>query len=147
MRRSFPALIIAVFALLSSLQLPAHAQQSRPFSAMRSARYQKATEVTTSGTVQSIQAESNSGLPKATYLVLQAPPLTLTVNLGMLSVANAPFKVGDQIQATGSLVTINGQQILLARQIQSAGQTLTLRSQSGLVVRPSMGTATEGGQQ
>ena len=145
MRLSVPALILAVFAILP--QLPAQAQRSAPLSALRSARYQKATEVTTSGTVQSIQAESGSGLAKGSYLVLQAPPLTLTVNLAGLPVALAPFQAGDQVQVTGSLVTINGKQVLLARQIQADGQTLVLRSLHGFGIHPYIEKQPQGGQQ
>jgi hypothetical protein len=123
------------------------AQQAASLSAMRIVRYDKSTEVATSGTIQSIQAQADSTLPKGAYVTLLAPPLTLNVQIGALSAAKAPFKVGDQVQITGSIVTINGKQVLLARQIQTASETITVRSLHGLVIKPDIADQTQGGQQ
>lgn len=140
-------LMIVCVGLLVAAEPAAEAQQSAAISAARLTKYNKATEVVTSGIVQSIQTDVDSALPKGTYIVLQASPLTLNVQLAALSEAKVPFKVGDQVQVTGSLIAVNGKQVLLARQIESASQVLLLRSQHGLIIRPYLTDRTQGGQQ
>jgi hypothetical protein len=140
-------LMIACVGFVIAAEPAAWAQQSAAISAARLTKYNKGTEVVTSGIVQSIQTGIDSSSPKGTYMVLQASPLTLNVQLAALSQARVPFKTGDQVQVTGSLIAVNGKQILLAREIQFNGQVLLLRSQHGLVIRPYLNDQTQGGQQ
>jgi hypothetical protein len=109
-------------------------------------RYDKSTEVVTSGTIESIQMEK-SATPLGTYIVLKAAPLTLNVHMGLYSANSIPFKAGDSVQVTGSLITVDGKQILLARHVQSATQSITVRGPMGIVHRPTEPVAVQGGQQ
>ncbi len=56
-----------------------------------------------------------------------------------------PFHVGDQVQVTGSLITVAGKQMLLARTVSSASQTITVRTTGGQALRPSALASNPGG--
>lgn len=120
-------------AAYSQLQ-PGFQQSTAP--ALRMGRYDKSSEVVNNGTVASIGVQRNGTLPRGTYLVLHSGALTLNVQMGLLSPASVPFAVGDQVQVIGSIASIRGQQVLLARQVQFSGKTLTVRSAHGFVLRP-----------
>jgi hypothetical protein len=142
---------IACLGFFSGMAGPATSAQQTQAAAPaggRTSRYEKAAEASTTGTILSIQAQNDSTVtPRGTYLSLQAGPLTLNVHMGLFSANSIPFKVGDQVQVTGSLVTANGRQILLARQVQSASKVLTVRSPNGIVLRVHPATHTQGEQQ
>ena len=111
---------------------------------LRMGRYDKSAEVVTSGTIVSIQAHRNATLPRGTYMVLRSGALTLNVHMGLFSAATIPFATGELVEVMGSLISMNGSQILLARQVQSAHQKLTVRSSNGFVVRPHPGERVQG---
>jgi hypothetical protein len=146
MRSSWIFPLYLVF-LISLVALPAHSQlqSSSSAPALRMGRYDKSTEVVVSGTIASIQTQAGS-LPHGTYLSLNSGALAVNVQMGLFSKASIPFSAGNQVQVTGSMITFNGQQILLARQVQSSNQTLVIRTANGFVVRPRP-TAQNGGIQ
>src|SRR5271155_5357243 len=117
-------LILAAFLLCAGVLAAsaAPAQQSKWLP-----KYDKATEVTTSGTIQAIERTQDRSTVPGTYVTLQTVPLTFSVHMGMWSAARMPFHVGDQVQVTGSLITVGGKQILLARTVSSASQTIAVR--------------------
>jgi hypothetical protein len=104
--------------------------------ALRMGRYDKSTEVTSSGTIASIQTQKSTTLPRGAYLVVHSGAVTLNVQMGLFPPGAIPFAAGDQVQVTGSLISTSGGQILLARQVQSASQTITVRTPNGFVLRP-----------
>ncbi|HWF39703.1 MAG TPA: hypothetical protein VG322_14360 [Candidatus Acidoferrales bacterium] len=142
---------ILFFSLAPSAypQLQQAAQQHAP--ALRMGRYDKSAEVVASGTIASIQSSKSATLPRGAYIALRSGALTLNVHMGLFSPPSIPFPVGEQVQVTGSLISMNGTQLLLARQVQSASHTLTVRSSNGFVLRPHpaahMQTLSQGFQQ
>lgn len=140
MRIPLLALLVCAISLLS-LAEPARAQSQqsaaqKPAPALRMGRYDKSTEVVTSGSIASIQTQKTGALPRGTYLTVHSGTLKLNVHMGLFSPSAIPFAVGDQVQITGSLISMNGNQVLLARQVQSSSQSLTVRSSNGFVMRP-----------
>jgi len=134
--------VAACLALLGGLAgSSARAQQG----SARSGEYNKASELAVSGTIRAIQAQKGGGtMPLGTYVTLQAGSTTYTLHMGLYPPSSIPFKVGDSVSATGSLATIGGTQILLARTMQSASHSLTLRTANGFVLRAPV-TPTQGG--
>lgn len=150
-KMSYFVFAIACLGVFSGIAGPATAAQQAQTTAptsIRTSRYDKAAEVVTSGTIISISAQSDSTtVLRGTYLGLQAGPLTLNVHMGLYSASAIPFKAGDQVKVTGSLVTVNGKQVLLARQVQSANQALTVRGPNGFVLHAPSTNRTQGEQQ
>jgi hypothetical protein len=141
MKKSIHLILAALLLCAASLAAPAaRAQQSNWLP-----KYDKATEVTTSGTIQAIARSQDRTSVPGTYVTLKTVPLTLAVHLGMWSAAKMPFHVGDQVQVTGSLITVGGKQILLARTVSSASQTITVRTTGGQALRPSSALASNTG--
>lgn len=134
----FLASCIILFFNLASPAYPQSQQaaQQQRAPALRMGRYDKSAEVVASGTIASIQTSKSASLPRGAYIALHTAALTLNVHMGLFSPSSIPFAVGDQVQVTGSLISMNGTQILLARQVQSSSQTLTVRSSNGFVLRP-----------
>jgi hypothetical protein len=144
----FAMACLGFFSGMDGPAIQAQQLQSSAPAGMRTGRYDKAAEVSTTGTILSIQAQNDStATPRGTYLGLQAGPLTLNVHMGLFSANSIPFKAGDQVWVTGSLVTVNGKQILLARKVQSASRILTVRSPNGIVLRAHPAIQTQGEQQ
>jgi hypothetical protein len=101
-------------------------------------KYDKATEVTTSGTIRAIERQQDHGSVPGNVPHVADRAAHLSVHMGMWSAAKMPFHVGDQVQVTGSLITVSGgKQILLARTVTSASQTITVRTTGGQALRPS----------
>src|ERR1700722_7684412 len=141
----FIHLILAAFLLCAaSLAAPAaRAQQSKNNDGLP--KYDKATEVTTSGTIRAVARQQAHGSVPGNYITLQTVPLTFYVHMGMWGAAKMPFHVGDQVQVTGSLITVAGKQILLARTVTSASQSITVRTTGGQALRPIAVASTSGG--
>jgi len=143
--KKFIHLILAAFLFCAgSLAAPAaRAQQSKYTGGLP--QYDKATEVTTSGTIRAIERQQDLSTVPGTYVTLQTVPLSLSVHMGMWNAAKMPFHVGDQVQVTGSLITVGGKQMLLARTVSSASQTITVRTTGGQPLRPSALASNLGG--
>jgi hypothetical protein len=142
--KSTQLILAALLLCAGSLAVPAARAQQGKFTG-GIPKYEKATEVTTSGTIKAIARQQDSGTLPGTYLTLQTVPLTLSVHMGMWNASKMPFHVGDQVQVTGSLITVNGKQMLLARTVSSASQIVTVRSTGGQALRPSAAASTTGG--
>ena len=144
-----PGLALVCMIFVVGLAEPAARSQPQQATAptLRMGRYDKSTEVVVSGTVVSIQTQKNATVPRGTYIVLRSGSLTLNVHMGLFSAGAIPFGSGDQVQVTGSVISANGGQILLARRVQSASQNLMVRSSNGFVVRTRPGGQLQGLQQ
>jgi hypothetical protein len=103
--------------------------------------YDTKTEVTVSGTVESVEtiagpaARGRQGLG-GTHLVLRIETETemLEVHLGpsaFLNEKNINIVKGDAVEILGSRITIDNKPVLLARQIKKGDKTWALRDASG----------------
>jgi hypothetical protein len=136
---------LVVFALAHAA--PAVAAQSAQTTApaVRAGRYEKAAETTVSGTVAAVQAQpAGGGALRGTYVVLRSGASTINVHMGLFSAQNIPFKSGASVKVTGSLATVNGAKVFLAREVESGGQSLVVRSTNGFVLRPHTSNSSPG---
>jgi hypothetical protein len=96
--------------------------------------YDKAKEVTLTGTVAAVEEHQGMGMGTGTHLKLTVGADTLDVHLGptrWLADHQYSFAAGDQITVTGSRTAINGVDSLIARQIDKAGTVIKLRDENG----------------
>jgi hypothetical protein len=92
--------------------------------------YDPSTETTLKGTVQ----EVTQGPAGGTHLVVKVGEETKQIVLGppaFLASRGFAFAKDDTIAATGSKVTVNGKEYIIAREIVKDGKTLTLRDKAG----------------
>ncbi len=114
----------------------AAALYAQPPRGMRMAMgYDKAKEVTVTGTVASVDEHPGMGMMgSGTHLQLSTGTETLDVHLGptrWLADHKYTFSKGDQITVIGSRTKIDDTDALIARQIDKAGTTMTLRDENG----------------
>ena len=97
--------------------------------------YNPATEVTVTGTVDSVEDMPSPGRGGGgLHLKLTAPSGLLEVHVGPSSFVaskNVTFAKGDTLTVVGSKVTMGGQEVLIAREIKKGDQVLTLRDANG----------------
>ncbi len=100
-------------------------------------RYDKATEVTLSGTVQEVQSHQGRMGMSGTHLMLNTSSGVVDVHVGptnWLATQKYEFAQGDQLEIVGSRVKMEGQDAFLAREIKKGGVTMTLRNENGIPV-------------
>ena len=140
MKRPFAGLWALTLAALVLLAIPVHAQTAartadspRPFS------YNTSDEVTLKGTVSSVLTKPSKGMIMGSHLLLQTSSGTVDASLATYAVqgkSGMQVKAGDQVEVTGIMKTIKGQQVFLTRTVKADNQVYTVRNEHGFPVRP-----------
>lgn len=97
--------------------------------------YNPNTETTVKGTVDKVSEIVGRGNWNGLHLNLQADGQTYDVHVGpsnYISTSGFTFAVGDQIEVTGSKITFNGAEAIVAREIKKDEKVLTLRDRQGI---------------
>ncbi len=132
----------AVIAILAVLAAPAAFAQGGMGRNMRMPRYNTSTVVTIQGTIQEVQEGTvqpgamgrMSGMG-GLHLVVKTGKETVTVLAGPASFAKDKgfaFAKDDKVEVTGSRVTYNEKEAIIAREIKKSGKTLVLRNEDGV---------------
>ena len=139
--------MVSVWALLLAGLL--QAQQHKGAGMM----YNASSETTIKGTVESVDQGAQGmmmkmGMGMGTHLSVKTAEGQKQVMLGpsnFISSKGFTFSKGDEVEVTGSKVTMAGADYLIAREVVKGGKTLTLRDKTG---RPewSGGKAGRGGK-
>ena len=97
--------------------------------------YNPATETTVTGTVDSVKNVPSPGRGGGgLHLMLVVATGPIEVHLGpasFVSSKNVTFTKGDALTVVGSKVTMDGQEVVIAREIKKGDQVLTLRDEKG----------------
>ncbi|MGB7556769.1 MAG: hypothetical protein WBM04_20555 [Candidatus Korobacteraceae bacterium] len=126
-------IIVAVTVVLTCAATAALAQGRGP--GMGMSNYDPKTEVTVKGTIEDVQQQQGMHGWMGTHLVMKTDSGTLDVHVGpsgYITENHFSFAKGDAIEVTGSKVTIQNKDALLARQIVKDGKTLVLRNAQGI---------------
>jgi mono/diheme cytochrome c family protein len=97
--------------------------------------YNPSTETTVKGTVEEVKQLPMRGGPGGTHVTLKTDKGVLDVHLGPSAfLAERHFEIskGDQIEVTGSKMSIDGTEALVAREVKKGSQVLTLRNANGI---------------
>jgi len=97
--------------------------------------YNPSTETTVNGTVEQVITIARGRGLGGTHLELKTESGTLDVHLGpsaFLSSKGFQFAKGDQVEVTGSKVTFQGHEAIIAREVRKGGKVLTLRNAQGI---------------
>ena len=99
------------------------------------AHYDPATEVTLTGTVEEVKTVPAPGRgPGGVHLMVRAEGGVMEVLLGpawFVTSKGMDFAKGDNITVTGSKLTLNKQEVVVAREAKKADKVLTLRDAKG----------------
>jgi len=123
--------VFVTMLLLACFVSPAFAQGNMGAGRL----YNPNTETTAKGTVEKVSEIAGRGNWNGIHLNLQADGQTYDVHVGpsyYLSTSDFTFSVGDQIEVTGSKITLNSADALIAREIKKDDKVLTLRNHQGV---------------
>ena len=97
--------------------------------------YNPATEATLTGTVDEVKTMPSPGKGGGgVHFMLNTGTGMMTVHVGpasFVSSKNFTFAKGDRLTVAGSKVTMDGQEVVIAREIKKGDQVLTLRDAKG----------------
>jgi hypothetical protein len=97
--------------------------------------YNTATEITFSGTVEEVQHMPAPGRgPGGLHLIVRSDAGAYDVHLGPMAYItskNFAFAKDDAITVTGSRVTMDGKDVVIAREVKKGDRVLTLRDANG----------------
>ncbi len=113
--------------------LGASVAQAQPGPGMRQRMYDPSKETTIKGTVDKV-TQGTRGMWMGTHLMVKTADATMEVMLGpssFISGKGFSFAKGDEVEITGSKVTISGKESVIAREVVKGGKTLTLRDKTG----------------
>lgn len=128
--------LVSIIPVLPPLQAqaPAATKDSvRPFT------YNVSDEVTLKGTVSSVLRKPTRGMIMGSHLLVSTSSGTVDASLGMFGLRGkgaVQAKAGDQLEITGIMKTIKGQQVFLTRTVKADNQLYTVRNEHGFPVSP-----------
>lgn len=108
--------------------------------------YDAGTEFAAKGTVRKVMEITSPRVAEGAHLIVQADGRSYELLVGPSEYVwrnDFSFSSGDQVEFTGSRISIDGADIIVAREITKGGRTLTLRNARGVPLWP--GTATWSG--
>jgi hypothetical protein len=127
---------------------PQASREKEPGAAKRLRLYDPSTETTMKGTVEEVmQPTRGRRMRMGTHLVLKTGADTTQVILGptgYIASKGFTFAKGDTVEVTGSKLTRNETNYIIARQVVKGGKTLTLRDKEGTPAWASKGTCPGG---
>jgi|SRR5579864_716 len=115
-------------SLLAIAQMAVGQSQSSPI-------YNPATEITVKGSVEAVNQQTSAQGWGGTHIILKTEKETFDVHVGpswFLTEHNFSLAKGDQIEVTGSKVTIGDTDALVAREIKKGEKSVTLRNAQGV---------------
>ena len=94
-------------------------------------------DVTVTSVIQQAVSDHSSGIPVGLHLMLGTPQGVLDVSVGpyLSQETKQALAAGQQVRVTGRIVTVSGQNYLLAKQLLINGQQITIRTDHGSLVR------------
>lgn len=121
--RMAAGLVLSAFVVL--------AQGPGPGKPMR--MYDPATETKVTGIVEEVTQQTHGGM-MGTHLTLKTESAVKTAVLGpsnFIASKGFSFAKGDSVAVTGSKVTMNGAEYIVAREVEKNGKVLVLRDKTG----------------
>jgi hypothetical protein len=134
-----PALIAAAAGLLlAMLSAPLNAQPADESSVQRPTfGYDKAHEITISGSIQDVLFESRPGSLGGMHVIMAGLQGTVDAHLGpfMTSETKEALHAGTPVQIVGAMHQFSGKDYLLVRRVIIGGRAVTVRSENGFLLQ------------
>lgn len=131
-RKTVSAVALAGAMALGMVTVVAAAQRNS--GSQSPPNYDPATEITLSGTVESVRTVPGSGTQGGVHLVLKTDKETIEVDLGpswFLEQQKYRFAAGDAITVIGVRAKMAMRPALIARQVKRGDATMTFRDEKG----------------
>ena len=124
--------VVALLLTLIFFQRPIQAQAVQ-------AHTMAPSEVTLTGTVESVLAKAAPGMIVGSHLLLATPVGPVDASLGRFGLQGdgaVSVAAGQQIEATGVMKRIKDTSVLLVRSVKVGGEVYTIRNKHGFPVSP-----------
>jgi hypothetical protein len=124
--------VVALLLTLTFFQRPIQAQAVQ-------AHTMAASEVTLTGTVESVLAKASPGMIVGSHLLLATSNGPVDASLGRFGLQGdgaVSVAAGQQIEATGVMKRIKDTSVLLVRSVKVGGEVYTIRNKHGFPVSP-----------
>ena len=125
-------LLVAITAISLNAQ-PLHSGAQHPLAW----GYDKAHEVTITGTIEAMNEKPVRGNPVGLHLMLSAPQGQIDAHLGpyMAKETIEALHTGTPVQIVGAMEKLHGKEYLLARQVIFRGRLVQVRNENGFLMR------------
>jgi hypothetical protein len=145
--RSIARLLTCLFLAIATISLNAQPTQSatQPPLALR---YDKAHEITLTGTIEGVNEKPETGSPVGLHLMVAASEGTIDAHLGpyMTKETLEALHTGMPVQIVGAMKKLHGKEYLLARQVIFGGRLVQVRNENGLLVQAHTAKSHRGNQ-
>ncbi len=130
-------LIAALIALLAIVAVPLTAQPADQAQAAKGIGpvYDAAHEITLDGWIQTVVTKHTPGSPAGIHLMVMGPEGLVDTHIGpfLSKETKATLQAGAPVRIVGAMVSLRGNDYLLARQLTVDGRTITVRSEHGIL--------------
>lgn len=129
---------MALLSLIASLS-PVQAQTRAVETRTAAPYYDVTKEVTLKGTVSSVVTKPSKGMVMGSHLMLTTSAGKVDASLGTFGMkGKGALSVGggEQVEVTGVMKTLKGQQVFVARTVSVGSQVYTMRNKHGIPVSP-----------
>lgn len=129
-------LIAGLIALLAILAVPLISQPADSHTETAVPGYDRAHEITVTGTIQEVVAAPQAGSPAGLHLLVNGPEGAFDAALGpyMTKEIRAALRAGAAVQIVGAIEKAHGREYLLVRQVSFDGRTVTVRNLNGALL-------------
>jgi len=136
-------LLFAITAISLNAQ-PTHSAAQPPLAW----GYDKAHEITLTGTITAVNEKSAGGSPVGLHLMVSASQGQVDAHLGPYIAKETieALHTGTPIQIVGAMEKLHGKEYLLARQVIFSGRLVQVRSENGFLVRERTAKSHHGNQ-
>ena len=130
-------MIAALLASLAILAMPLAAPAADNATVRYPLGYDKAHEITLTGTIQEVVSRPATGVPAGLHVLVAGPQGTVDAHLGpyLPHDTQEALQVGVPVQIVGAMETLKGKNYLLARQVIFSGRLVTVRSANGFLLQ------------
>lgn len=101
--------------------------------------YDVTKEITLTGTVTSVLTKPSMGMIMGSHILLSTSSGTVDASLGRFALLGKdalPVAAEQQVQVTGVMKTLKGQQVFLTRIVKVDAQVYTIRNKHGFALSP-----------
>ena len=98
--------------------------------------YDRAHEITLSGTTQEVVSTHVAGSPAGIHLLVAGPQGVVDVHVGpfLSKETKESLQAGMPVRIVGAMSSVEGKSYLLARELTVGGSTVTVRTERGLLL-------------
>jgi hypothetical protein len=99
--------------------------------------YDRAHEITVSGTVQEAVAKAPLGSPAGVHLMVASPQGLVDAHIGpyLTKETQEALHAGTPVEMVGAMETVAGKQYFLVRQVSFGGRVLNVRTANGFLLQ------------